>query len=335
LHPSSQKPISEPIQATHYNNTEEQILDSSSSAIQHLSAVALYRVLYQAMESERTNVLFQDLNACLLAGPLSIALSQVIENINNAANIIAARTYLIDEMILDLTSLNRVDTIINLGAGLDTRPYRLRLPNSLLWIEVDRPEVISHKEDCLSCIKPLCTVERVKLDIHDLEQRRSLFKTLNIQSKKTLVLTEGLLAYCYPEQVATLAQDLYQNNTFCWWLFELICLPAKLCVRQMRSFHSSLDHHFGADQPEFQCLPKEGIQFFYPYGWRVTESRSILNEMKQLNCIEYLNQLWKPLLRWIYKESWQVFSQRASVVLMERTDGTINPQQSKLWGKVV
>ncbi len=322
---SSQKHISGSIQTTRSNNTEEKIVNSSSSTIQHLSAIALYRVLYQAMESEQTNVLFQDLNTCLLAGPLSIALSQVIENIDNAVNIIAVRTYLIDEMILNLISLDRVDTILSLGAGFDTRPYRLPLLKSLRWIEVDRPEVISRKEDCLSCIKPLCTVERVKLDIHDLEQRRSLFKTLNIQSKKTLVLTEGLLAYCYPKQVAALAKDLYQYNTFCLWLFELICLPAESCVRQMRSLHSSLDHHFGVEQPAFQCLPEEGTRFFYPYGWRVTESRSILDEMEQLNRIECLTQLWKPLLRWIYKESWQVFSQRASVVLMERIDGTINP----------
>lgn len=289
-----------------------------TSTIQNLSASAHLVALYRALESERPDALFQDSYARLLAGSLGVGMAQVMGNIHDAANIIAVRTHLIDEMILELLSLDSIDTIISLGAGLDTRPYRLSLPQSLRWIEVDQPELLAYKEERLDGIRSVCIVERVKMDLQDIKQRRSLFESLNIQSKKALILAEGLLAYFHPVQVAALAQDLYQHNAFHWWLFELMSFPAEFQMTQGRSLHRQLDHHFGAGQPAFQFLPKEGTEFFYPYGWRVAESRSMLNEMEQLNRIRCLTRLWKPLSRWIYKESWQVFSQRANVVLMER-----------------
>ena len=42
-----------------------------------------------------------------------------------------------------------VDTIVNLGAGLDTRPYRMSLPASLHWIEADYAHLIEYKEAAL------------------------------------------------------------------------------------------------------------------------------------------------------------------------------------------
>jgi len=270
-------------------------LNSSASTIQHLSASAYLVALYRALESERPEALFQDPYARLLTGSLGVGLAQVMGNIHDAANMIAVRTHLIDEMIFELLSLERVDTIISLGAGLDTRPYRLSLPQSLRWIEVAQPELLSYKEERLSGIKPVCTVDHVKMDLNNIKQRSSLFESLNIQSHKVLILTEGLLAYFLPMQVATLAQDLYQHNAFCWWLFELMSLPTAFQPSQGRSLHRPLDHHFGAGQPAFQFLPDEGTQFFDPYGWRVAESRSMLDEMEQLNRARCLIRLWKPL----------------------------------------
>ncbi|MGB8699458.1 MAG: SAM-dependent methyltransferase [Thermosynechococcaceae cyanobacterium] len=292
----------------------------SSSTTPNLSASAHLVALYRALESERPDALFEDPYARRLAGTLGVALAQVMGNLYHTSNSIAVRTYLIDAMILDLLASDPVDIIINLGAGLDTRPYRLSLPSSLCWIEVDLPELLSYKEKQLNDIEPVCRVERVTLDLHDIEQRRSLFETLNIGSQRILILAEGLLGYFRPEQVVTLAQDLHRYPNFQWWLFELISLPAEHQLPQSRSLFRQVDRHFGAGQPAFQFLPEEGTQFFYPYGWRVAESRSILDEMEQLNRATFLARLWKSLSRWIYKETWQTFRQQASIVLMERTD---------------
>jgi Leucine carboxyl methyltransferase len=40
--------------------------------------------------------------------------------------------------------------VVLLGAGLDTRPYRLDLPADVDWFELDRPEVFAAKEPALA-----------------------------------------------------------------------------------------------------------------------------------------------------------------------------------------
>jgi len=67
----------------------------------------------------------------------------------NAWSIIT-RTYLIDEFIKSWKLQRGADMVINLAAGLDSRPYRMKLPPSLRWIEVDLPEILDYKEGRLT-----------------------------------------------------------------------------------------------------------------------------------------------------------------------------------------
>ena len=94
-----------------------------------------------------------------------------------------------------------MDTVINLAAGLDSRPYRLDLPAALHWVEVDLPGILSEKEKVLAAEKPKCRLERIKQDLRDLEARHALFSRLNAGAGKALVLTEGLLMYLPPDDV--------------------------------------------------------------------------------------------------------------------------------------
>jgi O-methyltransferase involved in polyketide biosynthesis len=52
------------------------------------------------------------------------------------------RTAVMDEIILRTISEREIDTVLNLAAGLDTRPWRLRLPPTLRWIDVDLPAML-------------------------------------------------------------------------------------------------------------------------------------------------------------------------------------------------
>jgi O-methyltransferase involved in polyketide biosynthesis len=40
--------------------------------------------------------------------------------------------------------------VLNLVAGVDARPNRMALPNSLTWIEVDLPEIIEYTSAVLA-----------------------------------------------------------------------------------------------------------------------------------------------------------------------------------------
>jgi methyltransferase (TIGR00027 family) len=127
---------------------------------------------YRAMETNHPNAIFHDPLAAKLAGDQG---RQIIDSLPKQAFIggwsIVIRTRIIDDFIQGAI-VEGVDTILNLGAGLDTRPYRIELPKSLRWIEVDYPHVIELKESCLSRDPPRCRLERVRLDLVDAKNRR-------------------------------------------------------------------------------------------------------------------------------------------------------------------
>src|SRR5215468_12116178 len=93
------------------------------------------------------------------------------------------RTWLIDDVISKQVKLG-TDMVVNLAAGLDTRPYRMNLPGSLQWIEVDLPEILTYKEDVLRSETPVCQVERVRLDLSDGRARRELFSEVGLRANR-------------------------------------------------------------------------------------------------------------------------------------------------------
>jgi len=74
------------------------------------------------------------------------------------------RTVVIDRYLQEAIARG-VDTVVNLGAGLDTRPYRMTLPASLSWVEVDMPKIVALKEDRLAGETPRCRLARIAADL--------------------------------------------------------------------------------------------------------------------------------------------------------------------------
>src|SRR6266540_419303 len=121
--------------------------------------------------------------------------------------------------------------IINLAAGLDTRPYRMPLPATLTWIEVDFPAMIDYKEKMLTDEIPVCELKRISLDLSKRDTRIDLFKELNDLNKKTLIVAEGLIGYLSEEQAAELFIDLSVQPNFKRLVFDLFS-PAVLAIAQ-------------------------------------------------------------------------------------------------------
>ena len=132
-----------------------------------------------------------------------------------------------------------------LGAGMDSRAWRLRLPASLRWFEVDREDVLRAKETLLSdagaeieILSPMRRVESfntqltnkigridhhtsaveyplrtysrdaVTADLGDPSWVKSLVDAGFDRSKPTVWLAEGLLMYLEPERVTGLLKEL-------------------------------------------------------------------------------------------------------------------------------
>lgn len=110
--------------------------------IRNISDTARWVAMYRAMESERPDALFHDPYARRLAGERGEQIASTISERQLPAWAYMARTLNFDQLILGEVARG-ADMVINLAAGLDTRPYRLDLPPSLQWIEVDLPELIA------------------------------------------------------------------------------------------------------------------------------------------------------------------------------------------------
>jgi methyltransferase (TIGR00027 family) len=241
----------------------------TQAVVRNISDTARWAAYFRAQETERPDALFRDPYAERLAGQHGVDIANTLPEGNKHAWAWVARTYLFDQFIVQELQQG-VDLVVNLAAGLDARPYRMKLPASLQWIEVDLPEILTYKEEILANEKPSCALERVRLNLSDGNTRRALFAELDRRAQKILVLAEGLLIYLSAEEVAALARDLAAGATFQRWIMDLTS-PGLL--KMMQKTTGKELSQVGAT---FKFAPAEGPEFFVPHGWEPTEVKSLL-----------------------------------------------------------
>lgn len=250
-------------------------------AMSKLAESAYLVALYRALESERSDALIQDPWARQLAGGQGQLFQTLLGHSQKFSDVIAIRTHLIDKLIQEQISRNKIGLVINLGAGLDTRPYRLQLPSSLIWLEVDLPDILEYKHQKLLGVKPQCILKRIQGNLADSTLRTSLFTIINQLSKPVLVITEGLLGYWTETQVARLALDLSQQHCIGRWILELAS-PAALRGWQKQYSHTLYDQYLTDGKPAFKFAPHQGPAFFQTWGWQVVNQYDVLDKMSQL-----------------------------------------------------
>lgn len=244
-------------------------------AINNISDTALWVAVYRADESDRPDAVFVDPFARQLAGERGQEIANAIEFGKKITWSFIARTYLIDQYIQQHVA-EGFEMIINLAAGLDTRPYRMPLPATLTWIEVDFPAMIAYKEKMLADEMPVCELKRISLDLSQRDARIDLFTLLNNLNKKTLIIAEGLIGYLSEEQAADLFLDLSAQPNFRRLVFDLFS-PAVLAIAQKEM------GAFLKDNTGLKFAPKEGEAFLERYGWKPLESKSMLKAAAALN----------------------------------------------------
>ena len=243
--------------------------------IENVSDTAFWIAHCRALETERPDALFRDPLARLLAGDHGRKIANAMPVRFITAWVVAIRTRVIDDYIRSSIAQG-VDTILNLGAGLDTRPYRLDLPESLVWIEADYPHIVEFKENQLAREKPRCQLERVKLDLASLPERRKLLASVNARAGKMLVLTEGVVPYLSLEEAASLADDLRALDRARCWIVEYISPQASKYRSRGRM------KQFMQNAP-FKFAPQDWFAFFQAHGWRSREIRYLVDEGDRLH----------------------------------------------------
>jgi methyltransferase (TIGR00027 family) len=251
-------------------------MSNSSAVIRDISDTARWVAHFRAKETSRPDALFRDPYAERLAGSRGHEIASTLQGGEKHDWAWVARTYLFDQFLLREIK-DGADLVLNLAAGLDARPYRMELPPTLLWVEVDLPELIAYKQEVLADDRPACQLQRISLDLADVEVRSALLADVNGRARKIVVVTEGLLIYFTSEQVASLAKDLAARDKFRSWVIDLAS-PGQLKLMQ-RSTGKQLSDIGAA----FKFGPPEGPKFFSPYGWEAADVQGLLKTAASFN----------------------------------------------------
>ena len=242
----------------------------SEPLISHVSDTAYLVAQHRAVESARADALFVDPLAARLAGDRGRTIARAFRGGAMTGWVVAVRTRIIDEYVQQAIARG-VDTIVNLGAGLDTRPYRLDLPASLTWVEVDYPDMIAFKEQRLAGETARCRLQRVALDLAQVPARRRLLAELDAGAKRMLILTEGVVLYMDIADVAALADDLRALSHVDSWIVDYIS-PESIAYRKRRG----VDRQMAAAPFKFE--PPDWFKFFSDHGWRQREIRYLAED---------------------------------------------------------
>ncbi len=242
--------------------------------IHDVSDTAYLVAATRARETARPDALFRDPLAGRLAGERGDRiLAKLPASFMNGWTIVI-RTVIIDTFIRDAVA-GGVDLVLNLGAGLDTRPYRMGLPADIRWVEVDYPEVLAAKASALAGAEPQCRLEQVGLDLTDRAARRDLLARAGDEAQAILVLTEGVVPYLSTGDAGTLADDLAACEAAQGWIIDYFSAASRK-YRQKRN-----RTRFMANAP-FLFEPDDWLGFFTARGWWPREVRYLTEEGRRL-----------------------------------------------------
>ena len=263
-------------------------MSGSPAQVRNVSDTALWAAHFRAEESRRADALFHDPYAEKLGAQRGGEMARTLPEGMSHAWAWVARTYLFDQ-ILQKEIAEGADLIVNCAAGLDARPYRMQLPATLQWIEADLPEILAYKTELLAGDKPTCQLERIAVNLADVNERRRFLGDVAGRGKRGVVLTEGLLIYLSPEEVGQFAEDLSGTGSLQRWILDMHS-PRLLAMMQRRTGKAL--EKVGAP---FKFGPVEGPDFFRPHGWTPVQVEGLLHTAARFGRPPFLLRLFAKL----------------------------------------
>lgn len=202
----------------------------------------------------------------------------------NTSNV--ARARVIDDLLREELRANPKLRIVLIGAGFDSRAYRLK---GGMWIELDEPQVIAYKSERLPASEAQNPLQRIPIDFgsESVEEKLSEFAG----DAPTVVVIEGVFMYLEEATIRGLLWTLPR-------LFpehKLICdlMTRKFFENYGRTIHEKLTgmgamFKFTADNPE---------ELFLKNGYRRVECMSIVAKAAEYQMKKIPRIIARTLLR--------------------------------------
>ena len=248
-------------------------MSSTTSQITHVSDTALMVAACRAHETELEDAFVRDPFAARLAGERGPA---ILRGLPHAAVLrlgLAIRTRFVDALLLEALSVSPITTVLSVGCGLDTRPWRLDLASNLRWVEIDFADVLDYKDRLMSGEKPTCHRERLTVDLNDSGHRRAMYEAAG--SALTLMITEGLLMYLPTATVEALAAESWQKSGIAHWISDVTTSAFSEVLSGGTDTLQAIRHVQASD-----CLKGEQIlHVLQRHGWTTSARRSYITDV--------------------------------------------------------
>jgi methyltransferase (TIGR00027 family) len=225
----------------------------------------------RALESACPDGFVHDPFAARLAGERGMAMLRGLPEPAMMRFGIGVRSRFMDELLLEALASKPIATVLSVGCGLDTRPWRLKLPPDLRWIEVDFADMLDYKDALMSAETPRCHRERITADVNDTAQRRTIYAAAG--PAKALMITEGLLMYLPAATVEALAAEARQESGIAHWMTDITTTAFAKAINMdtMRSVRNVQASDFLQGE---QIL--DGVR---RHGWVTAARRSYITDM--------------------------------------------------------
>ena len=280
--------------------------------IENVSDTARWVAVYRAMESARPDAIFRDPFAERLAGSKGHEIVATMKGAKSVAWAMIVRTAVMDELIMNRIRGAGVDTVLNLAAGLDTRAWRLPLPATLRWIDVDLPAMTEYKATHMRGETPLCRYEAIAVDLTSVGARDALFSQIGQAATTLLVITEGLLVYLHEEDVRSLATALHSMPSARWWISDI---ASPMLLQWMAK---SWGKKVAQGNAPFRFGPPDSAAFFAQLGWCEIQYRASLEEARRLHREMRGAWLWRIMSLFWSRQQRRKMQKMSGIILLER-----------------
>lgn len=229
-----------------------------------MALTALWTAAQRARESARPDRLLDDPLAATLAGPEGARMMEVMDGGHQPSPTVAIRSRYFDDRLIARTC-DGARQIVLVGAGMDTRAFRLGLAADVTVFEIDQPDLLALKDERLARAgaRPTCTRRAVGCDLAGAwadALRASGFST----SEQSVFVAEGLLMYLDEAGVERLLGDLTPLASPGSSLLADVCGRSFRDSPYMTEWFAAMERagmawRFGTDEPE---------ALLAPHGWQ-------------------------------------------------------------------
>jgi methyltransferase (TIGR00027 family) len=170
-----------------------------------ISKTAFYCCGVRMQDAERDNPVCGDTFAKAFMNQQGLQIAEMFkdETRPNSSNV--ARHRIIDDLLRQELLINPNLTVVIIGAGFDTRAFRLK---GGTWVELDEPQVITYKEERLPASSSDNELQRISIDfaVDSLEQKLASFSNRST----VVVVIEGVFMYLEEAAITILLETLHR-----------------------------------------------------------------------------------------------------------------------------